>query len=278
MSSCAAMAGSGERSCRQAALRAGSMSASAATPTATIIADDAEQLAERYAEWLIARLALHAGGFRIALCGGSTPQPLYRLLGSGRYDDRIDWSRFEVFWGDERFVPPDAPDSNFAEANALWLSHVPIPAKQTHPMPTQGPIEACAQAYEALLMAQYGSASFAPDKALFDLVLLGVGDNGHTASLMPGSAVLEERARWVAPVRPGSPQLRLTLTYPALASAQAVSFVASGPAKQCIVQKIRQGDPSLPAARVRSDGELYWFLDRPCAGNTQPKRNNGRKN
>ncbi len=268
MNSCAVMAGNGGRSGRQAATRARSMSASAVTPSAIIVADDPERLAERYAEWLITRLALHDGRFRIALCGGSTPLPLYRLLGSGRYDARIDWSRFEVFWGDERFVPPDAPDSNFAEANALWLRHVPIPAEQIHPMPTKGPIGDCAQAYEALLMAQYGQAKLTQDKALFDVVLLGVGENGHTASLMPRSVVLEESVHLVAPVCPGMPQLRLTLTYPALSSARAVSLVATGSAKQQIVKRVRQGDASLPAARVRSNGELYWFLDRSCAGGT----------
>ncbi len=254
------------------------MVSSATDPSDTLIADDPEALAGLYVEWLITRLALHDGRFRIALCGGATPQPLYRLLGSGRWKARINWSRFEVFWGDERCVPHDAADSNYGEAHRLWLSQVPIPPAQIHPMPTQGAPEACAQSYEALLQKHYGSPQLSPHKPLFDVVLLGVGDNGHTASLMPGSAVLHERARWVAAVRPGMPQLRLTLTYPVLASARAVSFVATGASKQRIVQKVREGDPGLPAAAVRSEGELFWFLDRPCAGNPQPKRNNGRKN
>ena len=245
------------------------MSASAAEPSAITVAEDPEQLAERYAEWLIGRLAIHKGRLRIALCGGATPQPLYRLLGSGRYDGRIDWSRFEVFWGDERFVPHDAADSNFRQANELWLRHVPIPAAQIHPLPTEGPIEACAHAYEELLVAHYGSSRLRPDRALFEVVLLGVGEDGHTASLMPGSAVLAEHAHWVAPVtRPGLPQPRLTLTYPALASARAVSFLATGSKKQRIVRKVRQGDPSLPAAQVRSEGQLFWFVDRSCAGDS----------
>jgi 6-phosphogluconolactonase len=254
------------------------MVASATSPSATFIAEDPEALATLYAEWLSTRLALHDGRFRIALSGGTTPQPLYRLLGSSRWRPRLDWSRFEVFWGDERLVPPTAADSNYGEAHRLWLSQVPIPPEQIHAMPTQGTPEACAQAYEALLQQHYGSGRLTPHTPLFDVVLLGVGDNGHTASLMPGSAVLDERARWVAAVRPGLPQLRLTLTFPVLASARAVSLVATGAGKQRIVEKVRGGDPGLPAAQVQSEGELFWFLDRPCAGNALPTRNDGGKN
>ncbi len=254
------------------------MSAGATTPSAIVVAEDPEQLAVLYVDWLITRLAMQEGRFFIALCGGATPRPLYRLLGSGRYDSRIDWSRFEVFWGDERFVPHTAADSNFKEAHALWLRHVPIPAAQIHPMPTEGPIETCARAYEELLRAQHDPLGSRSDAALFDVVLLGIGEDGHTASLIAGTEGLDERARLVAPVRHGRPQMRLTLTYLALASARAVSFVATGASKQPIVEKVFACDMRLPAARVRSNGELVWFLDRPCAGNIQPKRNDGRKN
>ncbi|MDE2466830.1 MAG: 6-phosphogluconolactonase [Alphaproteobacteria bacterium] len=254
------------------------MTASAVQPTEIFVAADPKTLAELYAEWLIGRLSQTTGRFRIALCGGASPRPLYQLLGSGQLNRRIDWSRFEIYWGDERFVAPTAPDSNYAEAHALWLRHVPIPAAQLHPMPTAGAIEDCARAYEELLRTSYGSAQLAPDRPLFDVVLLGVGENGHTASLMPGSDVLAERTHWVAPLRTGMPQMRLTLTYPALASARAVTFIATGANKTEIVRRVRAGERSLPAAQITSDGELFWFLDSMSAGQIQPKRKDGGKN
>lgn len=253
------------------------MSASASNPTGIICAADPEALARTYADWLVARLQQTTGPFRLALCGGASPRPLYRLLGSDAFRRQIDWSRLEIFWGDERFVPHDAAESNFREANELWLRHVPIPPPQVIPFPTVGSIEDCARTYELILRAHYGKAQLDPDTALFDVVLLGIGENGHTASLMPGSSALEERQRWAVPMLLPVPQARLTLTYPALASSKVITFLAWGEKKAEVVARVRSKDETLPAARVRSEGDVLWFLDRGAAGEHAEQREDDRK-
>lgn len=240
--------------------------ASADHPTRSEIAADPQALAEVYADWLCARIAEGEGPFRIALCGGQSPQALFRLLASARYRDRIAWDRLRIYWGDERFVPHDDKDSNVRMARELWLDHVPLGPEQIHPIPTDGAIEACAMRYEALLKAHYGAATFDPARPMFDVMLLGVGENGHTASLMPGQPILEERTHWVAALPDPVPQKRITLTYPALASSRFVTFLVTGPKKTQIVARVQAGDRGLPAARVTSEGELIWFLDRAAAG------------
>ena len=134
--------------------------ASADNPTRVEIADDAAALAPTYADWLCQRIADSTAPFRMALCGGSTPQLLYRLLGSADYRSRIDWRKLEIFWGDERFVPPNDPNSNQRMARDLWLDHTPLMQAQIHPMPTDGTLDDCAARYEALLQARYGQTAF----------------------------------------------------------------------------------------------------------------------
>ncbi|HTQ14328.1 MAG TPA: 6-phosphogluconolactonase [Rhizomicrobium sp.] len=226
-----------------------------------IVEADAGALARRAAGWLVARMTASQGAFRLALSGGETPRLLYRLLAEDPLRGRIPWSRLELYWGDERFVPWSSPDSNYNRAREEWLSRVDAPAGSIHPIPTDTTPDDCAARYETTLRAR---AKDAP--CLFELVLLGLGADGHTASLLPGQPVLEERARLVAAVPRGREEPRITLTYPALESSAAVAFLVTGAAKRDVVARARRGDESLPAGRLRPRGETVWFLDEAAAG------------
>lgn len=243
--------------------------------TATVeIAPDVQGLAQTAADWLVARIAETRGPFRLAMTGGQTPRPLYRLLASDAFRPRIAWERVELFWGDERLVPHDHPDSNYRMARETLLDHVPIPPEQIHPMPTDGTAPQCARDYEALLKRCYGAEVLHAERPLFDAVLLGLGGDGHTASLLPGDAALEEYERWVTAVMHGRPHERVTLTYPTIASSRDVAFLVSGTAKADTFAAVRAGAPGLPAARIRSHGRITWFVDRaaaaPARRNTNP--------
>jgi 6-phosphogluconolactonase len=165
--------------------------------------------------------------------------------------------------GDERFVPHDDPDSNYRMAWKALLSQVSIPDGNIRPIPTEGlsPVEAAA-AYETTLKRFYGTHTLAPDRPLFDVTLLGIGDNGHTASLFPGQPALQEARRWVLAVLGPNAQQRITLTYPALDSSRDVAFLATGAEKRDVVARARAGDRAIPAAMVRPVGRLHWFTDR----------------
>ena len=178
------------------------------------------------------------GRFTVALSGGSTPAALYRLLTSPPLADEVDWSRWHVFWGDERCVPPDHPDSNFGMARRTLLDHVPIPPSQVHRMVGEDPPQQAAADYALAL-----TDALAPDDRL-DLALLGIGDDGHTASLFPGTAALEERERFVAANWvPHLDAYRITLTLPALNRARSVA-VSSPPAS---TRRMPSSVPSRPA-------------------------------
>ncbi len=171
--------------------------------------------------------------------------------------------------GDERFVAPDDPDSNFGMIRAAMLGRLDGDRPRTHPVPFEGmTVGAAAAAYERTLQAIYGAATLAPDRPFFDLCLLGMGDDGHTASLLPGQAVLlEERRRWAIPVTEGRPEARITLTYPVLESARAVVFLVSGAGKRAMLDAILSGEErDAPAARLRPQGRLIWLADRAAAG------------
>lgn len=244
----------------------------AGKPMRIEVAADPEALAGAYARWMIETMATVKGPFRMALCGGHTPRPLYRLLGSEGWRNRIEWDRLWIFWGDERDVPADDPDNNAHLARDLWLDHVPLTATQVHPMPTDGPLEDCAARYEATLKRVYGAETLDPARPLFDVVLLGVGEDGHTASLLPGTPALDEQRRWVASVPTGGAQPRLTLTYPAIASSRFVTFLVTGANKSNVVAAVRADTACLPATRIASDGEVIWFLDMAAAhGISQPE-------
>jgi 6-phosphogluconolactonase len=231
-----------------------------------VVCADPDALAHRVAEWLVERIGEHPGIVRIALCGGESPRPLYALLGTDEYSKRIPWRRVHLFWGDERFVPHDDPKSNYGMARSLFIAKVPLPVANVHPIPTDGTPDDAAARYEKLLQNEYGAPAFDPARPLFDVQFLGLGDNGHTASLMPGEPVLEERRRWVAPLLHGAPEVRITLTYPALESSRYVAFQVTGAKKAAVLKAARSGQSDLPAARLAPQGQLIWFADRAAAG------------
>jgi 6-phosphogluconolactonase len=225
--------------------------------------ESAEALAQSVAEWLCGVAQASGGDFSVCLSGGSTPRRLYERLATPAIASRFPWPRVHWFWGDERFVPHVDPDSNYRMALKALLSQVPIPNGNIHPIPTEGlsPVEAAA-GYEATLKRFHGTDTLTPDRPLFDVTLLGIGDNGHTASLFPGQPALQETRRWVLPVLGANGQQRITLTYPALDSSHDVAFLATGAGKRDVVARARAGDRTIPAARVRPVGRLHWFTDR----------------
>lgn len=233
---------------------------------ATEILADAEALAKRAAEWVVERARASSGRFAFCLSGGSTPKRMYQLLAAEPLRDQMPWNRVHLFWGDERFVPHDHPESNFRMANEAMISRVQIPAGQVHPVPGEGDPAEAARAYETTLKSFYGADSVDPARPLFDVTLLGMGDDGHTASLIPGTSVVDERRAWVAPVRGARPETRITMTYPVLDSSRAVAFLIAGAAKRDMLARVRGGDRSLPAARIAPIGELFFFLDKAAAG------------
>jgi 6-phosphogluconolactonase len=183
------------------------------------------------------------------------------------YRDAFPWSRTHWFWGDERFVGPDDALSNYRMVREAMLSHVPMPAANIHPIPTENVTpEAAAIIYERELKSFYGADEMDIRKPLFDVVLLGLGVDGHTASLFPGTSVLDVRDRWVAAVGGGKSETRITLTYPALESARKVAFLVTGEKKRSIFSQVRRGNYDLPAARLHPSGELIWFVDEAAAG------------
>jgi len=227
---------------------------------------DPPSVARHVAEWMTA-LALDApGAFRVSLSGGSTPKALYELLASDPFIGRFPWERVHWYWGDERFVPYDNPDSNFRMTREALLAKAPIPPENINPIPTDGDPDSAAARYERTLRKAYGAAVLDPARPLFDITLLGLGPDGHTASLLPGEAVLAERRRWVAAVSHGRPEVRITTTYPVIESSRQVAFLVVGKDKAPVVGAIRGGDSQVPAARVRPVGDLVWFLDRAAAG------------
>jgi 6-phosphogluconolactonase len=232
----------------------------------THVCDDEKSLIEDMADWLEARIAATTGPFALALSGGSTPKPLYEMLAQPARAARIDWSRVHLFWGDERFVSYDDPDSNYHMVKLALIDHVAIPAANVHPVPVDGTPESAAQRYAQTLQAYYGAAQLTPQRPLFSVNLLGIGDDGHTASLFPGAPQLEEQRAWTVSSVGQRPEPRISLTFPALASAAAVVFLAAGAKKRDAVARARAQDPGVPSGRVRSQGELFWFLDRAAAG------------
>jgi len=230
-----------------------------------IVAADAPALSQMAAQWLIDRIATLPGDIRISLSGGSTPRALYQLLGASKRG-AVPWQRIELFWGDERFVPYDSPDSNYRMTKETLLAASPIAAERVHPIPVEGTAQDCAARYEAELKRLYGAPYLDPNRPFFDIMLLGLGEDGHTCSLLPGQPVLEERVRWVAPVMAGRAEPRITLTYPAVNASRFIVFLVSGAGKAAAVSAARDGDTRLPAARIEPAGQVVWLLDRAAAG------------
>jgi len=224
-----------------------------------------ETLAARAAEWVADRIASTTDLFRIALSGGNTPRLLYERLASQDFRERIEWRRLDLFWGDERFVPHTDERSNYRMVRETLLARAPVLIDHVHPIVTDGDPDEAARRYEALLHGIYGAECLSPSPPLFDLVLLGLGADGHTASLFPGSRALDESDRWVAAVY-GREVPRITLTYPSIACSGAIVFLVTGGDKADVVARVQQGDPALPAARIQAEGEVVWFLDKEAAG------------
>lgn len=226
--------------------------------------------AERLAEVVEATLAVKSR-VAIALAGGSTPRRLYELLAES-YRDRLPWDRIHLFWGDERFVPANHPASNYRMAHDALLRHLPAHPHGIHPMPTEtASPEDAAAAYEVTLWQFFQN----PQPA-FDLTLLGLGDDGHTASLFPENAPQTALARdstgrkveaVVAPPR-YEIRRRITLTLPALNASRRVFFLVAGEGKRTVLQTVLDNaDPTLPASHVRAQDALTWFVDEAAYGN-----------
>jgi 6-phosphogluconolactonase len=206
------------------------------------------------------------GRFVVALAGGETPRPLYDLLARD-YRDAVSWERVEVCFGDERCVPPHNPASNFRIAWSTLLAHVPIVEERVHRIPGELGPDAAARDYDARLRRLFADD---PSTPTFDVSIMGVGADGHTASLFRGDPALEERKRWAAPAHapPGAKvRERVTLTLPVLNRTRVVLFLCAGAEKRDIVSRIMSGaDPDLPAARVHGMERTIWLLDRAAAG------------
>ncbi|MGE5130980.1 MAG: 6-phosphogluconolactonase [Sphingomonadaceae bacterium] len=236
---------------------------------------DARQLAEAAAGH-VARLAREAladrGRFTFALAGGSTPRPVYERLATPPYASEVDWARTELFFGDERCVPPWDAGSNYAMVRHALLARVPVQEANVHRMRGEDDPQAAARDYEALLRDALGvvPGDMAPAAAL-DLVLLGMGENGHTASLFPGTPALGETRRWVvAQYVEGLGAWRLTLTPALLNAARHVTFLVSGAGKARTLQRVLDGPripQELPAQIIQpAHGELRWMVDAAAAG------------
>jgi 6-phosphogluconolactonase len=228
--------------------------------------ENAEALARDGAEWLCGLAQASERAFAVNLSGGSTPRRLYECLAAPDIASRFPWNRTHWFWGDERFVPHDHPDSNYRMAREAFLARVPVPPDNVHAVPTQGlSPEQAALAYETTLKRFYGADTLAPDRPLFDVTLLGIGEDGHTASLFPEQPALHETKRWAVAVIGAKAEARITLTYPALDSSRDLAFVVTGRDKREVVARVQEGDRTLPAGAIRPVGRLHWLMDRAAA-------------
>ena len=225
------------------------------------IFDDSAKLAEAASAEFIrasAEAIALSGSFTVALSGGSTPRAAYEQIAGAA--DQIDWGRVQVFWSDERYVSLDDRESNFRMARDTLLTRTSIPAANVHPWETFRPVAEAAAAYENRLALLFGSPM-----PRFDLILLGVGSDGHTASLFPGTAALSETARPVAAnFVPHLDSWRLTFTFPALDAARRRLFLAEGSEKAEIVRRVLADGSDLPASRVRPE-QTIWMVDRAAA-------------
>ncbi len=239
----------------------------AKSPAQIIVVEDAPALADAAARHLIDRVT---GKDRaaVALTGGSSPQGLYRLLAEDPWRSEVPWDRVHWFIGDDRFVPETDPLSNMGAVRRLFLDRVRAPRQNIHPIATDTNYpEGAARLYENDLKAYYGAERLDPARPMFDLVLMGLGADGHTASLFPNSPALNETQRWVlgiakAGMEPFVP--RVTLTFPALASTREMLFLIDGADKRTILSRVLSGE-DLPARRAYADGDLVWLVVRVAA-------------
>jgi 6-phosphogluconolactonase len=214
------------------------------------------------------------GRFILALAGGNTPRPLYQRLTQAPFVDDIDWGRVETYFGDERSVPADHPDSNYRMARAALLDHVPIPPANIHRMDADPAyIRQAARRYAQIVDA--GVPADAAGVPSFDLILLGMGPDGHTASLFPGTCVLHEQQRHVAAVYVDRMKTwRITLTLPVLNHARTLLFLVSGADKAPALARVFDAGDSglpLPVQMLQPHGEVLWLMDSAAAGAALPR-------
>ena len=225
---------------------------------------DSRALAKTAADRIMARIAANDDRVAICLTGGSSPKQLYQLLATEAHRSQIPWQRVHWFIGDERFVPVDDPRNNMTMARQAFLDRC-APAANVHPIPTDtADPEQAAHRYESELQSFQGAKQLDSARPLFDVVLMGVGPDGHTASLFPGYPAIDETVRWVvgvpkAHVEPFVP--RVTLTLPALNSCREMLFEVSGADKRAILTRVLAGE-NLPANRAHSIGETIWLVDK----------------
>jgi 6-phosphogluconolactonase len=248
----------------------------APAPPVVVTCKDAEHLAAAAAEHIIAAAAAairERGRFLLALSGGSTPEKTYTLLARPESSGRLDWARAWLFFGDERLVPHEDPRSNCHMARRSLLDHIPVPPGHVFPIPVDrpSPVESAA-AYAQTLATAFGIDPQGPPPR-FDLVLLGLGDDGHTASLFPGAAALNEMRAWVTWSPPGvlpPPVDRVTLTYPVLNAAREVLFLVAGAGKSVPLRDVLEGGApreQRPSAGVQPvEGAVTWLIDEAAAG------------
>jgi 6-phosphogluconolactonase len=233
----------------------------------TIVTDPAALVAVAADEFVASATAAlsQRGRFIVALSGGSTPKPVYERLATPEYAGRVDWSATHVLWGDERCVPPDDERSNFRMANEALLAHVPIPEGNIHRMRGEDRPEAAADSYEAELRALLGADPI-------DLVHLGVGDNGHTASLFPGLPGVSERERLVlAQYVEVVGMWRLTMTPPVLRAARRATFLVSGPSKAEILARVLDGPRQPIVLPSQAIDTADWLIDGSAAKHLKPR-------
>jgi 6-phosphogluconolactonase len=229
-----------------------------------ILAPDSGALARMAAERLSARIQQANGRAAICITGGSSPQQLYRNLATEPYRSALPWDRIHWFIGDERFVPPGDPRSNMGVARRIFLDEL-APSATIHDVETDAADpNTAARRYENELKTFYGADRLDPSRPLFDLVLMGLGEDGHTASLFPGASALSERTRWAigvaeAKLEPFVP--RITLTFPALAASREMLFLVPDAKKRDVLARVLRGE-DLPAAHARSEGDLVWLVAR----------------
>lgn len=225
------------------------------------VVKDAGALAARAAEIIAGQVKTAKWPYRIVLSGGETPRAAYQLL-AARKD--VDWSCAELFFSDERCVPPDHQDSNYRMVRESLLADGTVMPRKLLAIPTDGTPQSAADRYDEVLRQKYGAGNLERGVPLFHLTLLGLGDDGHTASLLPGQPVLKERERWAAAVPEGRSEPRITLTYPALESSALILFLVSGAAKRDALAQARGG--GLPAGALKPQGEVLWLVDEAASG------------
>jgi 6-phosphogluconolactonase len=244
-----------------------------------IIEPNTAQMAKKGAEifFQAAKKSVETRGrFVVAISGGSTPRNMHRLLGEEPFLSDIQWDKTDIFWVDERCVPADDSHSNFGTARKDFLDRLPIPEAQVHPMPGEVYPEKGAFNYQQELLTFFKTGE--GELPVFDLIFLGLGTDGHTASLFPGQGSLDEKERLVVPVKGGHPDLsRLTMTYPVLNSGRQIVFIVSGSKKAGVVKTVLEGKQSrFPAQGIKPmSGKLIFLIDREAASLLSGKYGHG---